>query len=185
MARSLSGSGNIVKASLFKITDGAISEEYPFQFNFGELSTNVSAEYNFLSPPGSFLPTAVYRATGGRSLNFSILVDYTSAPTTAGALPDMAFFESLVTPDVGPSLSSGARWTSPPRVLLVVGYRSWDVVCDSVIFKESMFNRGMTPVRVVIDVSLKTIYVGAEEARNYLQELRDVSSPRVILKGQQ
>jgi hypothetical protein len=181
MAKYLSGSGNVVKCCIFKILDGTISEQYDFKYNFGELNQNLGAEYNLLTPPGSFLPTAIYKNSPGNDLSFSFLLDATERFMVEGIVPDISFFQSLITPDIALALDAGARWTSPARLVLVVGERSWDVVCTNVSIKETMHNRDLTPIRATVDISLKTIYVGVEETRRYLIEMRNNYSERVIL----
>lgn len=180
MPLSMSGNLNLSKAAFYRIIDNKIKDTFVFQFNFPELGRNNSAEYNFISPPGSTLPTAIFKSSPGQEFTISIMVDSSSYYSAEGVLPDLAYFESLVLPDIDSYLESNARWLSPPRLMFVVGNRLWDVVCVGVSIKETRYQRDLIPNRATVDVTLKTIYVDQATVESYLDNLRTLYSVRVV-----
>jgi hypothetical protein len=172
----------VSRASLVKIVDGDVGDEFSFQFNFPEIQRGLNADYTFISPPGSMLPTAVYKSTVGQEMSFSIMVDATENPPldsmgfSLGVMPDLAFFESLVCPEVDTYLESNARWIAPARLIFLVGTRAWDVVCLSVKQTEVIYDRSMIPYRATIDITLKSIYVDSSTTDVYLREMKKMFS---------
>jgi len=176
----MSGQFNLAKAAFYRILDNAIKDVFVFQLNFPELSRNASAEYNFISPPGSMLPTAIFKATPGQDFTISIMVDSSGYYSETGVLPDLAYFESLVLPDIDTYIESNSRWISPNRLMFVVGGRLWDVVCLSVAIKETRYQRDLIPNRATVDVTLKSIYIDQAAIVTYLDNLRNLSSIRTV-----
>jgi hypothetical protein len=168
----MSGQNNLTKAALYRLVDDQIKDLYVFQFNFPELSRNLTADYNMISPPGSMLPTAIFKSSSGQDFTISMMVDSSSFFTELGVIPDLSYFESLVTPDVDTYLESNSRWIAPPRLIFVVGTRTWDVLCLSVAIKETRYQRNLIPNRATVDLTFKAIYIDQplmEASLGYMQ----------------
>jgi hypothetical protein len=176
----MSGNLNLSKAAFYRILDNKIKDTYVFQFNFPELGRSHNAEFNLISPPGSTLPTAIYKSTPGQDFTISLMVDSSSYYSETGVLSDLAYFESLVLPDIDTYVESNARWLSPDRLMFVVGNRLWDVICLSVSIKETRYQRDLIPNRATVDITLKTIYVDQASIVTYLDNLRLLYSTRVV-----
>lgn len=180
------------KAWVVRYTDEVVQSEYMFQFNPTAISRNTTAEYTLVSPPGSVDPTAIFRAISGKKLDISIFVDsttsyfrrtaressitaessiYGSNNSVTSVDMDIAFWESLVFPDIGPYLEGGAKWTSPPRVMFGYGQKYWNVVVTDVRVSEQMFDKSMRCLRAQIDASMQSIWIGktgtVTEAENF------------------
>jgi len=165
------------KAWVTRSNTAGIEAEYQFQFNPTTISRNTTAQYTLVSPPGSTDPTAIFRSISGKTLDISILVDSTTSyfrkaqtvaliesgnPFTTVDL-DIAFWESLAFPDIGPFLEGGGKWTSPPRILFGYGLKYWHVVVTSVSVTEQMFDQAMRCMRAQIDVSMQSIWTTKED----------------------
>lgn len=166
------------KAWITRSGTTGVEAEYQFQFNPTTINRNISAQYTLVSPPGSSDPTAIFRAVGGKILEISVFVDATTSyfrktqtqalidsgnPFTTVDL-DIAFWESLVFPDIGPFLEGGGKWTSPPRVMFGYGLKYWHVVVTSVNIVEQAFDQAMRCIRAQIDISMQSIWTNKEDS---------------------
>jgi hypothetical protein len=166
-----------------------MKSSYTFTLNFSELSRNHSAEYNFISPPGSFLPTPIYKSSPGGEMTFSVLIDLSEienknsylAFSEDGSLislgdvgidEHLSFFESLVLPDAFTFIDSRSKWTAPSRLIFGVGQRTWNVVCTTVAQRETLYTRQLAPFRAVVAVTLKQIFTGESEMLAYMEKVR-------------
>jgi hypothetical protein len=191
MPLQMSGPSNLSKAFITKIVDDVIKSTYVFNMNFGELNSANEAEYNFISPPGSMFPTAIYRASNSSEITFSLLIDlgqcqsnsfYMTWDDKFGAVDNLgieahlAFFESLTLPEVDTFLASRSRWTAPPRLIFGFGERTWNVVCTKASRREVLYTRTMAPYRATVDVSLQPIFTNESDMLSYMRRVQYMCS---------
>jgi hypothetical protein len=161
------------KGWIGRIRNGEIDGFYDFQYNPTETTESVNPQYTMIDPPGSPVPTAVFKSISNDEIAFQLLLDATDPyyQEQLGIWAQQSFLESLARPELATYLEGMGQFVAPPRVVLGLGPRIWDCVLTSYSFKTIRWNREMIPTRGFADVAFKTVFVDFDTLSGQYQEL--------------
>lgn len=163
----------VTKGYFARITNGEVVSTFRFQYNPTRVVREHQTDYEFVSPPGSPLPSAYFRAIQGQVITFQLLFDASETfdDDKEGVSAQMAELESYNQPDISQFTSDLGSFVSPPQLRFGLGKRSWAVLSTSITFTEERFNRQMVPTRARADVSLRANFTDIAAVRSYLDRL--------------
>lgn len=163
----------LVKGWFGRIRNGEIDGVFDFQYNPTEMTQSVRPQYAMVDPPGSPIPTAVFKSVSNDEIKFRLLIDATDdySSDERGILAKQSFLESLARPDLSSYLEGVGQFVSPPRVMMGLGPRTWDVIVSDIDFRVIRWNREMIPTRAWANLTLQSIYVDFETVLGEYQTL--------------
>jgi hypothetical protein len=171
------------KGFLARISDGSVRAIYPFQFNPTEVGRSMGVEWALDSPPGSALPHARFQASKGSSITLQLLLDavedFSSGGrggrhdrSSEGVLPQQAALEALVSPDFDQFINSDlGAFIAPPQVRYGMGGQSWEVVVQTLNFRDIRWNTIGQPVRSFVDITLQANFTDIQTIRARYERL--------------
>jgi len=165
------------KGYFYRVENGSVVSTYFFQFNPTEHTRDLDVDYNFVSPPGSPLPTAIFKSVIGGSMSMVLLLDATEGYSTAkeGVAADMAELERYTQPDIDKFLTSLGQFISPPTVVFGRGSDFWNVVIPKMTFRVVRENSYGYPTRVYVDIKMKAIFTSVADIQMRLKRLKRLS----------
>jgi len=171
----------LVKGYIGRIRNGALESLMDFQFNPTEVPRARTVDYTFSQPPGSPLPTAMFRGIQGDSFSLSLLFDAveTYDHSHLGTTAQKAFLESLTQPDLNEFSDDIGQFVPPPHARYGMGDESWEVVVTSLQFRDVRWNRSGIPTRTWADVQMRTVFVDIASLRarlDFLAQYRDLAA---------
>lgn len=167
------------KGYLGRIRNGNMDAVMDFQFNPTNTTRSRVANYKFAEPPGSPIPTAMFKNIQSDSFTLSLLFDATDSYSefALGTTAHKAFIESFTQPDFDDFYDDLGQFIPPPQVRYGMGSESWTCVMLDTKFRDVRWNRDMTPTRTWVEITLKTMYVDIAELRarfDFLQSYQDL-----------
>lgn len=158
------------------ITTEDSSVTIKFQYNPTEITDAKAVNYQSKTPRGKYRPTYQFVNGGERSLKFKLLIDSLHSSLSPDPDKDASYkdsgdpkniekildnFRKLVYPKEtdwtanGPKpkpLSSGQKFTAPPRCRLSLGNKVIRGFVKTLSIKESLYNANLEPVRAELQL---------------------------------
>lgn len=159
-----------------RVKDGYMDDILIFQYNPTDDTTTVTPQYGMIDPPGSPMPSAVFKSMASDTFSLRLLLDATESWEQAqkGILADRAFLESLARPEAQAFVDGLGQFVSPPEIKVGLGdHDVWDGVVTSYSCQVTRRTRALIPVRAFVTLSIKAIYVGADQTQAKYQQLID------------
>ena len=169
---------SVIKGWIGRVRHGAIDGIMDFQFNPTSLDEDLAPQYTMVDPPGSPLPTAVFKSVSNDEISFRLLLDATEnySSDKQGILAQQAFLQSLARPELQSYVESFGQFVSPPDVVLTLGPRSWKSVLTECSFKTVRWNRDLVPTRCWATLTFKTILLELAWIDAEYNDTRDLRS---------
>lgn len=147
----------LVKGYFARISNGELVETLNFQFNPSEVNRSRTVDYVFESPPGSALPTALFKSMSGDSFTISLLLDAveTFNSDEEGTSAQKAFFEAFTQPDIDLFSDDLGQFVAPPSARYGMGNESWPILFTSINFRDVRWNRQGIPTRTYVDLQFR------------------------------
>ena len=164
---------SLLKGWFGRIRDGEIDGIFDFQYNPTTMKHEVSPQYSMVDPPGSPIPTAVFKSVSNDVMKVKLLLDATDKYSSEeqGIWAKQSFLESLARPDLSSYLEGVGQFVSPPQVMMGIGPRTWDVVVTGLRVDTIRWNRDLIPTRAWVTMSLMSVYVDFETVLGEYQTL--------------
>lgn len=155
------------KGYIGRIRRGEMDRLLYFQFNPTEVPRSRNVDYNFSSPPGSPLPTALFKGIQGDSFTLSLMFDAVESfdENSLGTTGQKAFLESLTQPDFDDFSDDIGLFVPPPEARFGMGQESWDVVVTSLQFRDVRWNTDLTPTRTWVEIQMRSMFVDVATLR--------------------
>ena len=163
----------INKGFIGRLSQDELVAVLPFQYNPSETNRRIQANYNFISPPGSPIPTASFKSGNGSQMNLELFFDavenYDEDKEGLGA--HRAFLETLVLPNVEDYTNDLGQFIAPPQALYGLGRDTFKVVVNEVQFREVRRAPNGDVTRMYAVLNLAQYWTDQYELREWLQHL--------------
>lgn len=161
------------KGWISRITNGQVVSLFSFQFNPTTVQRDHTVDYDFVSPPGSPLPVASFRAVQGQTITFQLLLDAAENFSAAkeGITAQLSELESYAQPDIDQFTADLGTFIAPPQLRYGMGKRSWNIVATAVSVKEERWSRTGIPTRARVDLTLRTNFTDVADIRAQLERM--------------
>jgi hypothetical protein len=167
----------LVKGYLGRISNGEMVDLFGFQFNPTEVTRARAVEYIFTSPPGSPLPFALFKSISGDTFTLQLLLDAVEDydHENKGTSAMKAALEIYTQPEYNEFSDDLGQFVSPPMARYSMGDESFEVVVNSIQFRDVRWNRDGIPTRTYVDVQMRTAYTNISSLRARLDRLNVLS----------
>ena len=166
----------VVKSSILRIVQGAIIDQFHFQYNPTTYQETISVEWIFSQAPGQYLPCASFARFGNTEMRFQLFLygreaNVSLSTGTADVKKEVARLKLFVSP--GPQFSIDTpQFVSPGRSKLIMGERVWNGVVNSVSVSHEMFDRDFNLSMVRVDIVFTVVSFGLESELAHLNAIR-------------
>lgn len=148
------------KGNFVRIANGEAVSRFDFQFNPEKVTRGYNADYEFVSSPGSVLPSAQFLKIGDQAVTLQLLFDAveTYRELEEGVSFQLAEIESYAQPDLDRFSADLGSFVAPPEVRYSYGFQSTRVVIPRISVVEERWNRSGVPTRARVDIEMRLTF---------------------------